>query len=135
MLRSWLLVSVMLGAGAFQGSTPAAPAYDAKFTLDTDGAVYSGTTTFVVDAKGGVTGKMALTDPTEVNGMLGGTVKDGTWAVAFDYTIPAQNCSGSVKGTAKVAKDMKLISGPVTISGACTEQPMTATFSFTLREK
>jgi len=135
MLRSWLLVSVMLGAGAFQGSTPAAPSYDAKFTLDTDGAVYSGTTTFVVDAKGVVTGKMALTDPTEVNGMLGGTVKDGTWAVAFDYTIPAQSCSGTVKGTAKVATDMKVISGPVTIAGACTEQPMTATFSFTRREK
>ena len=135
MLRSLLLVSVVLAAGAFQGSAPAAPSYDATFTLDQDGVVYSGLTTFAVDAKGAVTGKMALTQPTEVNAALGGVVKDGTWDIAYDYAIPAQNCNGSLKGTAKVPNDMKVISGKVTIGGGCTEQQMTATFSFTRREK
>jgi hypothetical protein len=135
MLRSLLLVSVVLGAGAFQTSTPAAPSYDATFTLDADGAVYSGTTTFAIDAKGAVTGKMALTQPTEVNAALGGVVKDGTWNVAYDYAIPAQNCTGSLTGTGKVPKDMKVITGRVTIGGGCTQEAMTATFSFTRRDK
>ena len=135
MLRSLLLVSVVLSGGVFQGTAPAAPTYDATFTLDTNGEVYTGTTTFVVDAKGAVTGKMVLTQPTEVNAMLGGVVKDGNWDVAYDYAIPAQNCTGSLKGAAQVPKDMKVIAGKVTIGGACTEQVMTATFSFTRREK
>ena len=135
MLRSLLLVSVILSGAAFQGTTPTAPSYDATFTLDADGEVYSGTTTFAVDAKGVVTGKMVLTQPAEVNAAIGGVVKDGNWDVAYDYAMPTRNCTGSLKGTAKVPKDMKVIAGKVTIGGGCTEQPMTASFVFTRVEK
>src|SRR5262245_52373942 len=135
MMRPLALAGLIVTATAFQ-ATPAAPAYDAKFTVQTpDGPQdYTGTTTFVVDAKGGVTGKMSLNNPTVVTANLAGAIKDNVWTFEYEYAIPERNCTGFVKGTAKVPADRKLISGPVTISGACAEQPLTATFSFTRQE-
>jgi hypothetical protein len=76
--RLILVPAVLLAANLLQaGST--APVYDASFMLD-QGA-YTGTTTFSVDSKGVVSGKMQLTNPIVVDAALGGEVKDGTWAV------------------------------------------------------
>ena len=136
MLRTLALASLIV-AGSFQGTTPAGPVYDVKFTVPGNEGpqVYTGTTTFVVDGKGGVSGKFHITTPTEVTGTLNGTIKGGTWTFDYPYTIPAQACSGSVKGSVPVTADRKVIQGDVVIGGACTEQPLSATFSFTLQEK
>lgn len=136
MRRLLLLVLPILVVCSLSGAaqaTQTAPAYDARFNVGED--VYSGTTTFVVDAKGVVTGTMKLLQPTEVNAMLAGAVKDGTWTFSYGYEIPAQGCSGTVSGAAKVDAAMKSVTGTVTIGGGCTEEPMQATFSFTRREK
>jgi hypothetical protein len=137
MLRTLALASLIV-AGGFQATAPAGPVYDVKFTVPGNEGpqVYTGTTTFAVDAKGGVSGKFHITAPTEVFGTLNGTIKGGTWTFDYPYTIPAQNnCSGTVKGAVPVSADRKVISGDVVIGGACTEAPLSATFSFTLQEK
>jgi hypothetical protein len=36
-----------------------------------------------------------------------------------------------VKGTAKVSADRKTVTGEVTIAGACVEEPVQASFTFT----
>jgi len=137
MLRSLLLAGVVVAAGGFQGSAPAPPAYDAKFIVpgEQGNQVYTGTTTFVVDGKGIVSGKMELTQPTLVTATLAGSVKDGTWTFEYPYAIPDRNCVGTVKGTGTVPADRKVISGSVTILGGCVDQPLSATYSFTLPEK
>jgi hypothetical protein len=114
-------------------TTQTAPTYDASFAVGDQ--IYSGTTTFAVDGKGVVTGAMKLVQPTEVLAALSGAVKDGTWTFEYSYQIPAQMCDGTVKGTAKVDSGRRSITGEVMIGGACTEQPMSATFSFTKRDK
>jgi hypothetical protein len=135
MLRPIVLAGLLVATSAFQ-TAPAAPTYDAKYSVQTpDGAQdYTGTTTFAVDAKGVVTGKMTLNNPTVVTANLNGTIKDGVWTFEYEYAIPDRNCTGTVKGTGKVPADRKLISGSAAISGACAEQPLTATFSFTRQE-
>jgi hypothetical protein len=126
--RLILVPALLLAANLLQaGST--APVYDASFMLD-QGA-YTGTTTFSVDSKGVVSGKMQLTNPIVVDAALGGEVKDGTWAVDYPYTIAEEGCSGTVKGTAKVSADRKTVTGEVTIAGACVEEPVQASFTFT----
>jgi len=124
--------AVLLAVGLMQGSSNA-PTYDAAFVLEQ--GTYTGTTTFSVDAKGVVTGTMRLTSPIGVDGTLGGTVKDGVWAVEFPYTIPEQGCGGMVQGTGKVAEDGARVSGDVTISGSCTEVPLPASFTFVRQAK
>jgi hypothetical protein len=130
-----LSVLALLSAAALpiQAQTPPAPQYDAKFVLTT-GEVYAGTTTFSVDAKGVVTGKMVLTIPTAVNSTLAGSLKDGVWTFKYTYSAPEQGCSGTVTGTAKVPTDRKLISGNVMIDG-CSDEPLGAVFTFTQQEK
>ena len=135
MVRPIVLAGLLVAASAFQ-TAPAPPTYDAKFSVQTaDGPQdYTGTTTFVVDAKGVVTGKMALNNPRVVTADIAGAIKDGVWTFEYQYAIPDQGCTGVVKGTAKVPADRKLISGSVAIGGGCAEQPLTATFSFTRQE-
>ena len=132
MLRAIVLAAVLAGSGAWQGAapTPQAPTYDAKF-VTTEGQAYTGTLTFAVDAKGVVTGKMRLTDPTEVLGTLSGTVKGGKWTFEFPYEIPEQGCTGTVKGEAKVPADAKTIEGTGVAGGGCAEQPIQLTFTLT----
>jgi hypothetical protein len=134
-MRRFVSVVALLLAAALstQAQTPP-PQYDAKFVL-TDGQAYTGTTTFVVDGKGVVTGKMLLTQPMIVNSTLDGTLKDGIWTFNYSYTVPDENCTGVVTGTAKVPTDRKLISGNAMISGGCTETPLAAVFTFALQEK
>ena len=107
--------------------------YDARFVL-TNGAVYEGTTTFEVNAKGVVTGKMVLTVPSPVNSTLSGSLKDGIWTFNYTYSAPEQGCAGTVTGTAKVPTDRKLISGDAMIGG-CSDEPLAAVFTFTRRDK
>ncbi|HEX5217485.1 MAG TPA: hypothetical protein VFV98_18625 [Vicinamibacterales bacterium] len=107
------------------------PVYIATFTVAADTpTVYSGVTTFNVDKDGKVTGKMALDTPVGVDAALAGTIKGDVWTFEYTYSIPQQSCDGVVAGTGKVSKDRKLIEGAVKISGACTQSPLDATFSF-----
>lgn len=133
-MRGFIFIVALLCAAALavQAQTPA-PQYDAKWVLTT-GDVHEGTTTFAVDAKGVVTGKMVLTIPTPVNSSLAGTLKDGVWTFKFPYEAPEQNCAGTVTGTAKVPADRKLISGNAVIDG-CSDEPIAAVFTFTRQEK
>ncbi len=137
MVHTWVLAGAIVAAGWVQQSAAPAPVYDATFSVTTENGTqaYTGTTTFVVDAKGVVTGKMNLTQPTAVEGTLSGTIKGGTWTFEYPYSIAEQNCSGTVKGTGTVPADHKAISGTATILGACTSQPLAATFTFKLQEK
>lgn len=130
MLRTLIVVTALAMAPAQNSKAPEAPTYDARFTA-ADGTVYSGTMTFAVDAKGGVSGKMKLVDPIEVTATLAGTVKDGTWTFEYPYEIPQQGCQGVVKGTAKVSKDSRTIEGKGIAGGGCAEQPIDLTFTLT----
>ena len=135
MVRPLVLASLVVVTSAFQ-TAPAAPTYDAKFSVQSQDGLqdYTGSTTFVVDAKGVVTGKMTLNNPTVVTADLAGAIKDGVWTFEYQYTIPDRNCTGTLKGTGKVPADRKLISGTATVAGACTDQPLSTTFSFTRQE-
>ena len=77
MVHTWVLAGAIVAAGWVEQSAAPAPVYDATFSVTTENGVqaYTGTTTFVVDAKGGVTGKMNLAQPTAVEGTLSGTIK------------------------------------------------------------
>ena len=137
MVHTWVLAGAIMAAGWVQQGAAPAPVYDATFSVTTDNGTqaYTGTTTFVVDAKGGVTGKMNLTQPT---GGRGHPVRDDQGRnldVRVPYSIAAQNCTGTVKGTGTVPADRKAISGTATILGGCTSQPLSATFTFKLQEK
>jgi len=115
-----------------------APTYDVTWVAGPPGseATYTGTATMSVDAKGVVSGKLALTSPVGVNATLAGTVVKDTLTLEFPYQIPDQGCDGTIKGTAKVAAGLKVFEGTAMIGGACTQdQPFNSTFKFTLRGK
>ncbi len=137
-VRSGMVIVVMLaasGAGAGAQAPKAEPVYDVAFTTGPAGeeAVYTGTSTFNVDANGVVTGKMAIVSPTTVRATLSGQITKGTWTFDYVYEIPDQGCTGVLRGTAKVPADRKLISGTAVVAGDCAPEPMNATFSFTLK--
>ena len=124
-----------LGSLPGRAQTPA-PTYDAVFTVLSNQAIYSGPTTFAVDATGAVTGTMTLTAPTRVHATLSGTVKDGTWTFSYPFTMPDNNnCAGTVKGTAKVTAEGRSVSGTANVSADCLQQPEDSSFVFTKREK
>ncbi len=127
-MRLLVIPALLFAFNSLQAGT-AAPAYDASFVLP-QGA-YTGVTTFAVDRKGVVTGTLKITDPAPVEATLAGTVKDGTWTIDHTYAMPVQGCTGTIRGTATVPADAKVISGTVTIGGACVEAPVEATFTFT----
>ena len=124
-----LVIPVLLFAFTVPQAAPAAPTYDVSFVLPQ--GTYAGTTSFAVDRKGVVTGTMKITEPAIVDARLAGTVKDGTWTIDHTFEMPAQGCTGTIKGTAHVPADAKVISGAVTIAGPCVETPVDATFTFT----
>lgn len=135
-LAGWGAASV--GAQATTKAEPKAePTYRVTFVVVPDGMeqTYTGTSTFVVDAKGAVTGKMVLTDPVMVRANLSGKMDKGTWTFEYGYDIPDQGCSGLVTGTAKVPDGAKTFSGTAVISGGCSPDPMNGSFTFTLQEK
>lgn len=127
-MRLILIPALLFAFNTVQGGSKA-PSYDVSFVLPQ--ATYTGVTTFAVDAKGKVSGTMKIAEPAVVDATLDGAVKDGVWTIDHTYSMPAQGCTGTIKGTAKVPKDAKVISGTVTIGGACVEAPLDATFTFT----
>lgn len=132
MIRALLFSSVVSVATVLPYLRPA-PTYDATFTVAQQ--VYTGTAAMAVDRRGAVTGKLQLSQPAIVIGVLGGAVKSGTWTFEYPYEIPALGCAGTVKGTATFAPDRKTVSGTATVGGACTDKPESATFTFKLRER
>ncbi len=139
-MRRLILSGVMatvLGAMLVLPISAQAPTYNVSWLAGPPGQeqTYSGTTTFNVDAKGMVTGKLALTAPAAVNAALSGTVEKDTWTFEYGYEIPDQMCSGTIKGTAKLGAGRKTIQGTATIGGGCVPEPFNSTFTFTLQEK
>ena len=130
-----LLILSALSAAISAQQAPDSPKYDAVF--DVDGNVYAGSTTFVVDKTGKVTGTMKLDSPAVVDATLNGNVKDGVWTFTYPFTMDNQGqpCSGTVSGTAKVTADMSEASGAVNIGGNCSPDPLSGTFSFKKRTK
>ena len=130
-------VLVMAAAGLGAQAPKVEPVYDVTFVAGPPGqeASYTGTTTFNVDAKGMVTGKMAIANPTTVRANISGQIDKGTWAFEYTYEMPDQGCTGSLKGTGSVPADRKVISGKVLIGGDCSPEPMNGTFTFKLQEK
>jgi hypothetical protein len=116
-----------------QGQAPVPPQiYDVRVVLD---EISTGTTTFIVDSAGKVSGTMHLDDPNLVDATLAGAVKDGVWTFEYGFSMSAQNCTGTATGTAKVSGDRSTVAGSVTVTGGCTSQPQSGTFTFTKRAK
>ena len=139
-MRAGVLAAVLVVAGmvGMSAQTPVTgPVYDVSFLAGPAGqeAAYTGTTTFSVDAKGMVTGTMAIVSPTTVKAKLAGRVDKGEWTFEYPYEMTDQGCMGILKGTAKIPADKKVISGAVTIGGDCAPEPMNGTFTFTLQAK
>ena len=139
-MRAGVLAAVLVVAGmaGMSAQTPAAgPVYDVSFLAGPagQGAAYTGTTTFSVDAQGKVIGTMAIVSPTTVKAKLAGRVDKGEWTVEYPYEMTDQGCMGILKGTGKIPADKKVISGAVTIGGDCAPEPMNGTFTFTLQAK
>jgi len=113
---------------------PAAPTYDVVF--DVQGSQYVGTTSFVVDKAGKVTGTMKLTDPALVNAKLNGEVANGVWKFAYPFTMDNQGqaCEGTVAGTAKLTADQGEAVGDVNITGSCGPDALVGTFKFTKKK-
>ncbi len=137
-MRARVLAAVLVVAGmaGISAQTPAAgPVYDVSLLVGPAGqeAAYTGTTTFSVDAKGMVTGTMAIVSPTTVKANLAGRIEKGEWTFEYPYEMTAQGCMGVLNGTAKIPVDKKVISGAVTIGGDCAPEPMNGTFTFTLQ--
>ena len=133
-ISAGVLLSVSLHAQTAPPSPPPAspPTYDVRVELN---QVNTGTTTFIVDKAGKVTGTMHLDDPNVVDATLGGTVKDGVWTFEYGFSMSAQGCSGTSTGTGKVSADQAMVTGTLTVSGGCTSQPQMGTFTFTKRVK
>lgn len=131
------LAAAVLAMTVIVPASAQAPTYNVSWIAGPPGeeATYTGTTTFNVDAKGAVTGRMALTDPVGVSAALAGTVEKGVWTFEFSYEIPDQQCTGVLKGTGKISEGRKTIQGTALIAGACAPQPFNSTFTFTLQEK
>lgn len=129
-MRRLLSVPVILALTAIPTGTQSAPTHDATFNLP-EGAL-SGTVTFVVDARGRVSGTLVV--PADgVDGRLGGSVKDGVWTIDIVYSMAGRDCEGRVTGTADVPADRQKIAGKIRIGGSCTQPEKPATFVFTRR--
>jgi hypothetical protein len=138
-MRAVICAAVLVMAGAALGAqaAKAEPVYDVTFVTGPAGQeqAYTGTSTFNVDAKGVVTGKMLISAPTTVRATIGGQIEKGTWTFKYSYEMPDQGCTGSLEGSAAVPTDRKSISGKVLIGGDCAPEPMNGTFTFKLQEK
>lgn len=130
-------VAVVMGAMLVLPVSAQAPTYNVSWIAGPPGqeATYTGTTTFVVDAKGNVTGAMTLTDPVAVKASLGGMVAKDTWTFEYSYEIPDQGCTGVIKGSAQIAEGRRTIQGTALIGGGCAPEPFNSTFTLTLKEK
>ena len=131
------VILVMAGVGMGAQAPKVEPVYDVTFVAGPPGeeASYTGTTTFIVDGKGVVTGKMTILSPTTVRATIAGQIEKGTWTFKYTYEMPDQGCTGSLEGSAPVPADRKTISGKVLIGGECSPEPMNGTFTFKLQEK
>lgn len=118
-------------------SAQAAPAATHDATFDVGGSVYAGVTTFSIDKAGKVSGEMKLSSPAIVNAKLNGEVKDGMWKFNYNFTMDNQGqaCSGIVAGTAKVTADASEATGEVSITGDCSPDPLTGSFTFKKKAK
>jgi hypothetical protein len=74
-------------------------------TVTTSENVYSGTIDLAIDA-GKVTGKMLVTSPTEITGIVAGSTKAGVMSLEFPYHMKEQNCDGTVKMTIPLPEKM-----------------------------
>jgi hypothetical protein len=136
-LFSRLAVAAALALTVLIPVSAQAPTYDVNWVAGPPGSeqTYTGTTTWAVDSKGAVTGKLAITSPAAVNAVLSGTVAKDTWTFDYPYEIPEQQCTGVIKGTAKVSADKKTVEGTATIGGGCAPEPFNSTFKFTQQTK
>ena len=127
-------VAFVSTVSADQTMAPASPAYDVVF--DVQGSSYVGSTTFVVDKAGQVSGTMKLVDPALVNATLNGEVANGVWKFAYEFTMDNQGqaCGGTVSGTAKVTADRSEAVGDVNIAGTCSPDALVGTFRFTKKK-
>jgi hypothetical protein len=125
---------VTLSARQAAPAAPAGPTYDVVF--DVQGSQYVGTTSFVVDKAGKVSGTMKLTDPALVDAKLNGEVANGVWKFSYPFTMDNQGqaCEGTVSGTAKLTADHGEAVGDVNIAGTCSADALVGTFKFTKKK-
>lgn len=118
-------------------SAQSAPAATHDVTFDVGGSVYTGVTAFSMDKAGKVSGEMKLSSPAIVSARLNGEVKDGVWKFNYNFTMDNQGqaCSGIVAGTAKVTADASDAAGDVSITGDCSPDPLTGSFTFKKKAK
>jgi hypothetical protein len=90
-------------------------------TITADGGAYTGKMDLAVKAAK-VTGKMHLTQPTEITGNAAGTVKAGELLLDFPYTMVQRKCEGQIEMKFKQPVKMAPSTGTVSIAG-CGRDP------------
>ena len=112
-----LMVAAACMVVSAQGKKPAATnsvTYDV--TITADGGAYTGKMELAVKAAK-VTGKMHITQPTEITGAAAGTVKAGEMLLDFPYTMVQRKCEGQIAMKFKQPVKMAPSTGTVSIAG------------------
>jgi hypothetical protein len=89
-----VLVGVVAVAPMSAQKKPA-PARTYDVTITADNKPYTGTMELAA-AAGRVTGKMHITQPTEITGTAAGTEKGGLMNLGFPYHMVRNNCDGRI---------------------------------------
>lgn len=134
LVLSVTMAGVLVAAGSAQTAKPktAGPAakgqaYDVEFVFDN--TPYTGTMTLQIAKKSGtVGGKMAITQPTPIDGDVAGTLKGEALSLDYAYTMVQQNCTGRVTVTAKMSPKRDAATGTATSTG-CGDGPAEGTFT------
>jgi hypothetical protein len=87
------IVTTTLSAQAGKSTWTKSVMHEVTITAD---KVYTGTMEMAVES-GKVTGKLRLTSPTGITGMVAGTAKAGALALEFPFHMTDDNCDGTVK--------------------------------------
>ena len=111
-----LAVALAAPAAAQKRARKSGPqTYDATFVMN--GTTYTGTMTLTF-AGTAVSGTMAITDPTSVDGTVAGTLKNGDLALDYPFTVHDQQpCTGRVTVTAKMTPDRSSATGHAASAG------------------
>ena len=113
-----LLIAAATTVGAAQTKKPAAGTKGVSYdlTILADGGTYTGKLD-LLSAGGKVTGTMHITQPTEITGKVGGSVKAGEMVLDFPYHMVQRNCDGKITMNFKAPSKTAGSKGTVGIVG------------------
>lgn len=129
-MRERVAIVAVMGLLAVSGLSAGQKAESGKtisheITITTD-QVYRGTIDMAIDA-GKVSGKMKITSPTEITGVVAGTSKAGELSLDFPYHMTENNCDGNVKMAIKLADKPGPSTGTMEAIGCDIDGKLTGT--------